>query len=374
MQYSFVKSVNSDQLANEIRASAIVTALDYITTSGDNLDIFFKATLSSGDETILNQIVNDHVPATNNISFVENITLLDNGIPSTPVSGQGKLFVDSSKLKFRSDNGSIFELSNINELTEKSVPLIGDELMLWSNAHNALRKIKVRNSLPTAVPMQYVTYDEDDFIGTATGKLGWTAVVSGTGASAQTGTYGLNGTEKAHGVLQIDTGTTSTGRAALSRLAGQVQLGYAEHSMTWRLALEALSTDVERFLFAFGFYNNSGTGLDSTHGVYFRYRDDLNGGQWQCVARQAGAETVVDTSVAANTQYNIFRIDINQDGNQARFYINDSLVATITTNIPTTQGNVTGIMAKIEKTIGITQRNVSFDYFHHKVIFEGGRQ
>jgi len=45
--------VNTDNLSKEISQSAIITALDYITTSGDTINIIFKATLSTGDKTIL---------------------------------------------------------------------------------------------------------------------------------------------------------------------------------------------------------------------------------------------------------------------------------------------------------------------------------
>ena len=45
--------VNTTKLTDEIRASAIVTALDMINTDGDEIDIVFKAELSAGDKTIL---------------------------------------------------------------------------------------------------------------------------------------------------------------------------------------------------------------------------------------------------------------------------------------------------------------------------------
>lgn len=52
--------VATDRLTEEIRASAIITALDAIVTSGDNCDVWFKDALSSGDETILDGIVAVH--------------------------------------------------------------------------------------------------------------------------------------------------------------------------------------------------------------------------------------------------------------------------------------------------------------------------
>jgi hypothetical protein len=52
--------VNATRLKNEVVASAIVTAIDYINTSGDDCDLWFKAALSEGDETILDGLVAVH--------------------------------------------------------------------------------------------------------------------------------------------------------------------------------------------------------------------------------------------------------------------------------------------------------------------------
>lgn len=52
--------ISSDRLSSEIRGSSIITALDYIGTVGDICDIWFKASLSGGDEIILTGLVNNH--------------------------------------------------------------------------------------------------------------------------------------------------------------------------------------------------------------------------------------------------------------------------------------------------------------------------
>jgi hypothetical protein len=52
--------VSTDRLTLEIQQSQIVVALDYINTSGDDCDIWFKDALSSGDETILDGVVANH--------------------------------------------------------------------------------------------------------------------------------------------------------------------------------------------------------------------------------------------------------------------------------------------------------------------------
>lgn len=61
VKYSFSKAVNAAKLDVEIRASAIITAIDYITSTPTTVDIYFKSTLSAGDEALLSTIVTDHV-------------------------------------------------------------------------------------------------------------------------------------------------------------------------------------------------------------------------------------------------------------------------------------------------------------------------
>ncbi|MGW8289041.1 MAG: hypothetical protein ACWGNP_02100 [Candidatus Bathyarchaeia archaeon] len=65
----YTKSISSDfpneavdtaRLTQEIQASSIVTALDYINTSGDDCDIWFKDALSAGDQTTLGTVVGAH--------------------------------------------------------------------------------------------------------------------------------------------------------------------------------------------------------------------------------------------------------------------------------------------------------------------------
>jgi len=52
--------VASSRLEQEIRSSAIVTALDRIDTVGDSCDVWFKDALSVGDQAILDDIVAEH--------------------------------------------------------------------------------------------------------------------------------------------------------------------------------------------------------------------------------------------------------------------------------------------------------------------------
>lgn len=62
MKYSFTKEANLDQLTIQIQNSPIVTALDYMETRFGELDIYFKAELSSGDNMLLVALVAAHEP------------------------------------------------------------------------------------------------------------------------------------------------------------------------------------------------------------------------------------------------------------------------------------------------------------------------
>lgn len=53
--------VNISQLETEIGASSITVAIDRIDKSGTDVDIYFKADLSAGEETTLNTLTTDHV-------------------------------------------------------------------------------------------------------------------------------------------------------------------------------------------------------------------------------------------------------------------------------------------------------------------------
>lgn len=60
-EYSYTKTpVAVDRLTQEISDSAITVALDHINLFGNDLDIFFKAALTEGEEAILDSLVDAH--------------------------------------------------------------------------------------------------------------------------------------------------------------------------------------------------------------------------------------------------------------------------------------------------------------------------
>lgn len=83
--------VNPSRLQKEIQASSIVTALDFISTSGDVCAINFKAALSAGDTTTLNAIVAAHqgAPLSSGASAVTIDTNNQQIIAGSPVTASG---------------------------------------------------------------------------------------------------------------------------------------------------------------------------------------------------------------------------------------------------------------------------------------------
>jgi hypothetical protein len=214
--------------------------------------------------------------------------------------------------------------------------------------------------------MDQYNWFQSDFVQSSLGDIASSIV--GTGASAQVGTYGINNSENCQGVLQIDTGTTSTGRAGVG--SASINHMWNRASLTWyfgaRIALEALSVaGLETFSTRIGFGNTLPIGAgDSLNGAYFRYTDSINGGRWECVSVKAGALNAVDSGVVADVNYSIFEIEL--DGGVINFLINGNQVYQETNPlyIPNLATETFGFGWKIEKSVGATQRNLSADWYY----------
>lgn len=212
----------------------------------------------------------------------------------------------------------------------------------------------------------------DDFItGVNTSALGWAFTGFGTGASSQNSSAGNNDIDKAIGVLQIDTGTTATGRVSLTR--SLLTLGYCIWEIIWRIKIQKLSLPTELFFTQWGFIDNTGVG-DPVDGVYFGYSSSINNGNLTAYCRSNNIETSVDTGILADTNFHTFKILVNELATSVEFYIDDTLVATITTNIPVGTNRSTSIGIKIEKTIGIDQVGLFIDYYKELITIPSGRQ
>ena len=162
------------------------------------------------------------------------------------------------------------------------------------------------------------------------------------------------------GWVEISTGTTTTGRVrAVSAAFNLLNFDNGDVSFRGLCRIPVLSDGTETFTLRVGFIDNNGT--ESTDGAFFRYTHSVNSGKWQAVTRGGGVETAADTGItsAATTNY---AMQVDVIGGTATFYINGALVATISTDVPSGSGEVTGFGFFVQKSAGTTPRTLQIDY------------
>lgn len=164
---------------------------------------------------------------------------------------------------------------------------------------------------------------------------------SGTGAAYQlsdksVSLAGINATEKANGVVFLNLGTAATNRVHMGFGSNNVaSFSFGNHEMIWgeRANLPILSDATNTFTAYSGFMESITAA--PVQGAFFRYTHSVNGGRWEfCIAN--GSVTAADTGVAPVAGvYQVFEIKANTAGTQITYYIDGTLVGTVTTGIPT---------------------------------------
>lgn len=195
---------------------------------------------------------------------------------------------------------------------------------------------------------------------------GGTAVISNSATLSPTALFGLSTGTNTNGESQIRTG-----------LYWRVSVGKKQTET--KASFSALSTVTDRYVFTFG-YLSATNGYDQANGVYFLYDEGgLSAGgsasaNWQCVCVNSSTRTFVTTSVAVSTtSMQKLRIDDDGTGANVKFYIDEVLVATITTNVPTGSTVTTFHAARITKTTGTTNKNAFIDCLYMKEKFNTTR-
>jgi hypothetical protein len=202
----------------------------------------------------------------------------------------------------------------------------------------------------------------------------WSGQWSGTGAGL--GAIAV-GALNAIGILSLDLGTTTSGRAALvasnGNPMGMLKLGSGRARFQAKAAIHTLSSGTETYTTRLGFLDTySG---ESTDGCFFRYTDGVNSGEWQAVTRSNGTETATDTNVAVVADaWKLFEIDVNAAGTSVVFKIDGATVATNATNIPTGSGREMGYGAMSLKSAGTTATSGGYvDFMEVEALFTAQR-
>ncbi len=190
---------------------------------------------------------------------------------------------------------------------------------------------------------------------------------SGTATSVAVSTYGVGDTTpKAMGVVEIATGTDTTGSAHMGPIASTFRMNQGCSLFVARVAIADLSTAGQEYKIRIGWHDAAAGTANVTDGVYYEY-DRTSNTAWLLKASTAGTTTTATSSrTVAVTDFITFGIFINGNGTRADFFHwldgDDITVETsITTNIPTGT-NRCGFGVSIHKTAGTTSRSAYVDY------------
>lgn len=219
--------------------------------------------------------------------------------------------------------------------------------------------MRVISAFPLAFPGRF--YYFTDFL-SITADQCCSVQQTGTGAASTTQPWQFAGNPTGSGFIRVALGTTATGRSAW----------FSTILITFYPRIGALFFRIRGRLMNLSDATNTYTawlGMPDvisaapTNGIFFRYTHSVNGGRWQAVCRNTGVETAVDTGIAGSTSADqTFEIRGSADGATFTFYIDDALVATITTNLPAV-GTTLGFGYNFIRSAGTAAFNAAaFDY------------
>jgi hypothetical protein len=215
------------------------------------------------------------------------------------------------------------------------------------------------------IDLSKMCYCDEDFRGPVApiGKWGWGSVAYGS-ATVSTDITLADGNHA--GIIALSTGTDVDAQIVvyLDILSGYL-LSNGVCFFETLIYLPILSTAIQEYEILVGLGNSLpllGSFADHTNGVYFKYRRATSV-NWICVTADNGSltSTTTATAVGATAWIKLAAI-INAAGTSVGFYINGTLVATHTTNIPIAAGRLITPSLSIRKTVGTTARVMDVDY------------
>lgn len=256
------------------------------------------------------------------------------------------------------------------DITNKPAGLVSSSAQVFFGSSVFSSSAQITSAVSSAsyaITASYVMPTTNDFcndmvfmehwLGTSTaGSNVWTATqISASAASAL-----QNGEYDAPGIIQMTTGTTALGRAALSTGALNWHLSYGYYTLVMRVRIPTLSDGTNTFKIYAGWGDQPAAG-DMVDGLYFLYDSTVSANWRICsAANSVRTQTTTSTAVAANAW---ITLKIVSDGSgQAEYFVNGTSVGTVTTNLPTGASRVCGILMKIEKSVGATARTFRNDW------------
>lgn len=197
--------------------------------------------------------------------------------------------------------------------------------------------------------------------------------VTGTGADVSIGNTGATFPDD-RGWTAFQTGSTATGLASLATISATLTRLKIDTTHKYRfevlVRLPVLSAAADSFRVVAGFQTNAAN-FGGTNEISFRYSHSNNSGNWTCFSNNASAGGLTTYSVIAVVADTDYILGFELDGEQVLFYVNGTLVATHTTEIPAHNALVPGpvvAMTKMGGTTGTTNMLMYQDYLKFRIV------
>lgn len=204
-----------------------------------------------------------------------------------------------------------------------------------------------------------------DYLAAGSSQNGWGSSTSGTGSGFGQN-YDIVSSYPVFGVQELRTGTTTSGRAALTTWNNVFDPDSGGFAVDFEASVMVpdLSGGGEDYIVHLGFGDDWGTNGEHAECAGFVYRQATDGDFWVAQTRDGGVETKTVTAVAPSTAgFQTLRVTGSSDGLTWTFYIDGTQVAQHTTNVP--DGRL-GLGVRIYKTGGTTNRELYIDW--HRLI------
>jgi hypothetical protein len=209
----------------------------------------------------------------------------------------------------------------------------------------------------------------EDFVGGFYGSgicgTTWQLHYQGTGTGATQGANTTQSTAANPGVIELGTGTTTTGVSWIDDFATpsagkNVYLGGGYTVFEVILKLSALSDATDTFSVSAGIQVGA-SAATSSDGIYFGYSHGTNSGNWVAYTSKSSANTLINSSVAASASaFQRLTWVLNSAGTSVEFFINGTSIGTTITNIPLSTTALRHFVA-ISKSAGTTSRSLYID-------------
>jgi len=183
------------------------------------------------------------------------------------------------------------------------------------------------------------------------------------------GTSGTNTTisgEQNHpGILRTSTGADTAGKMSLFQgfFPFEIMILGGALRYTWEAIMRpsGAPTVAQDYTAFMGLNNAQGSGA-VTQSASFMIDRTLSATNWICETVQDNVPTRTVTGVAIANAFSRFKIDVNADATEVLFYIDSTLVATHTTNIPAGGTRFVSICHRILKSAGTTPAYLDADF------------